>query len=355
MEQIGRLAVSLSTGAILLAFLGMVRPSTAQTPVKLGPSTFTFAFWNVENLFDDKENPNLEEADRPLDQFFARNPKFLKAKLDNLAKVLLDIKQFAGKGPDILCLAEVESKRAVELLRERLHADLKDKRDHYSHLVYLDPAGGRRIATAVLSRVAVVGKPELLSSQRRILKLTLQHNKHQLTVVASHWSSRISDNTGRGRAAYAEAIHRDYSKMVAADARVRYVVCGDFNDNPDDPAVTKNLNATGEVKAVLDWKKGERPIFYNPFMDLAKKNKATLYFGPTGYVFDQIVVSPGMLEPGGWEYRNRSASIVELLCFEHRLSNTKRPNRFGGPDDKRPLEHRGASDHYPVKIELKVP
>jgi endonuclease/exonuclease/phosphatase family metal-dependent hydrolase len=351
MRQIGWWVVGWCFGVLALT----LPPGSTSGQVKLGPRTFTLAFWNVENLFDDKENPKLEDADREFDKFFAANPKMLQAKLDNLAKVLLDSKEFAGKGPDILCLAEVESQRAVELLRERLHAGLKDKRDHYTHLVYLDPAGGRSIATALLSRVAVVGKPELLSTQRRILKVTLQHNKHPLTVVVSHWSSRISDKTGRGRAAYAEAIHRDYAQMVAADPKVRYLVCGDFNDGPDDPAVTKSLHATGEVKAVLEWKPGQRAIFYNPFMELAKKGKATLYFGPTPFVFDQIVLSPGLLEPGGWEYRNRSASIVELLAFEHRASNTKRPDRFGGPDDKRPLDSRGASDHYPVKIELKVP
>jgi endonuclease/exonuclease/phosphatase family metal-dependent hydrolase len=328
------------------------RPASAQ--VKLGPKTFTFAFWNVENLFDDKENPKLEDADREFDKFFAGNPKMLRAKLDNLAKVLLS-KEFGGKGPDILCLAEVESKRAVELLRDRLHTGLKDKRDHYNHLVYLDPAGGRSIATAVLSRVPIVGKPEVLSTQRRILKVTLEHNKHQLTVIASHWSSRISDKTGRGRASYAEAIHRDYADMVRKDPKVRYLVCGDFNDGPDDPAVLKSLNATGEVKRVLDWKKGDRAIFFNPFEELAKKGKATLYFGTTPHVFDQIVVSPGMLEPGGWEYRNRSAQIIEMLSFEHRATKTVRPDRFGGPDDRRALDRRGASDHYPVRIELKVP
>jgi hypothetical protein len=143
--------------------------------------------------------------------------------------------------------------------------------------------------------------------------------------------------------------------MVAKDAKVRYLVCGDFNDNPNDPAVSKNLNASGEVKTVLDWKKGDRPIFYNPFAELAQKGRATLYFGTEANVFDQIVVSPGMLEPGGWEYRNRSAEIIERLTFFHRVTKTNRPDRFGGPDDRRTIERRGASDHFPVWMELRVP
>lgn len=235
-----------------------------------------------------------------------------------------------------------------------MNARLKDKGNHYSHLVYLDPGGGRSIATAVLSRVAVVGKPTLLSSQRRILKATLEANGHQLTVIASHWTSRVSDKAGTGRRSYAEAIHKDYAAMLGKDAKVAYLVCGDFNDSPEEPAVAKSLNA-GDLKSALDWKKGNRAVLYNPFLDLAKAKKGTHYFGPTPFVFDQIVVSPGMLEPGGWEYRNRSAAIVEKFAFHHRATDTRRPDRFGGPDDRRPFRNRGASDHYPVTVELKVP
>ncbi|MGL4555288.1 MAG: endonuclease/exonuclease/phosphatase family protein [Gemmataceae bacterium] len=340
---------------LLLALLSFL-PAPAAAQVKLGPKTVQFCFWNVENLFDDRPNPKLDDPDRSFDKYFSGDGEALQIKLDRLVEVLLG-KEYHGKGPDVLCMAEVESKRAVELVQRELNRKLKDKGNHYNHVVYLDPEGGRSIATAVLSRVPVVGKPALLSSQRRILKVTLEANKHQLTVVASHWTSRVSDKTGNGRRSYAEAIHRDYAGMVAKDPKVAYLVCGDFNDGPDEPAVVKSLNATGELKAVLDWNKGDRPVLYNPFADLAKAKKGTHFFGPTSvpYVFDQIVMSPAMLEPGGWEYKNKSATIVEKFAFHHRASNTYRPDRFGGADDRRPYRNRGASDHYPVVVELKVP
>ena len=57
---------------------------------------------------------------------------------------------------------------------------------------------------------------------------------------------------------------------------------------------------------------------------------------------------PGLLDGKGWQYRNRSAAIVPEIAFRGQ------PDRFGGPDDRRKVKHSGASDHFPVVIELIV-
>jgi hypothetical protein len=122
-------------------------------------------------------------------------------------------------------------------------------------------------------------------------------------------------------------------------------VCGDFNDTPTDSSVTRGLQATGDVKKVLD---SGQPLFFNPFAELAKAGKGTHYFRGKPFVFDNIVVSPGLLDGKGWQYRNRSAAIVPEIAFRGQ------PDRFGGPDDRRKVKHSGASDHFPVVIELIV-
>ena len=305
-------------------------------------------FWNVENLFDDQRDPALEKADREFDDYFSKDKAALAAKLDRIATVLLSKEMAGGNGPDVLCLAEVESRRAVELVRQALHKRLKDKALHYPHLAYLDPEGGRHIATAVLSRLPLAGKPVLLSRQRRILKLILVKDKKPLTVVASHWTSRVSDAAGRGRASYAEAIRRDFAAAFKKDPGVDYLACGDFNDTPEDASVAKGLRAMGDAGKVLEEARAGRAAFFHPFAKLAKAGKGTHWFRGKGFVFDHIVLSPGLLDGQGWQYRDGSARIVEKLKYRDG------PDRFGGPKDRRPLRNRGASDHFPVTVELIV-
>ncbi|MFO0844982.1 MAG: endonuclease/exonuclease/phosphatase family protein [Gemmataceae bacterium] len=330
--------------AVLLA-AAWALAAPAQAPKT---KTYLFCFWNVENFFDDKPNPKLEKVDREFDDYFAKDAEALAAKLDRLCQVLLGKEMNNGQGPDILALAEVESQRAAELLREALNKRIKEKELHYKTVVYRDPQGGRSIATAVLTRVPVQGTPRLVGRFQRILVVPLAEDKHALTVVASHWTSRVSDKTGRGRSSYARQIYDDFFAAHRRDPAVDYLVCGDFNDTPTDDSLVNDLGSTGDLDRVLALKKDEKPMFYNPFAPLAAAGKGTHYFGGRAYVFDHVCLSPGLLDGEGWSYVNKSAAVVERLQFRGR------PDRFGGPADRRPFRNRGASDHYPVTVQLRV-
>jgi endonuclease/exonuclease/phosphatase family metal-dependent hydrolase len=338
----------------LLLALGFLLAGPAPPPASAQPAkahAIRFCFWNVENLFDDRVNPKLEKVDREFDQWFARDKEALKNKLARIADVLLSKEMNNRVGPDVLALAEVESLRAVELVRDAVNARLPNKNLHYRHVAYLDPHGGRSIATAVLSRVPLSKDrpPRLLGRSQRILKVTLAAGKHELVVLATHWTSRVSDGRGTGRAGYAQAIRRDFAEASKKAPGVKYLVCGDFNDTPTDESVTQHLGATGDLDKVLSLGKNDRPLLYNPFADLARAKKGSHFYQGQPLLFDNICLSPGLLEAGGWSYVPRSAAIVELLSFRGR------PDRFGGPADRRPWKSRGASDHFPVTVQLRLP
>src|SRR3954468_24820910 len=89
------------------------------------PGEYFFCFWNVENLFDDQDDNRTTKGDKEFEGWFAQEKDALKQKLDNIAEVVLGMN--GGKGPDILCLAEVESGRAAELVQQTLNARLKDR------------------------------------------------------------------------------------------------------------------------------------------------------------------------------------------------------------------------------------
>ena len=174
-------------------------PAAPQAPLPGGP--YLFCFWNVENLFDDQDDRRKGRGDEEYDGWYARHPELLGLKLARLSDFLLSLN--GGRGPDILALTEVESERAVELLRDALNARLSDPALHYSAPVLKDVGGGRHISPALLTRLPVErDRTRLLRKQYRVLETHLRVNGQELVVIAAHWSSRLSDQTGSTRARY---------------------------------------------------------------------------------------------------------------------------------------------------------
>jgi hypothetical protein len=170
---------------------------------------------------------------------------------------------------------------------------------------------------------------------------------HELIVLASHWTSRITEGSEKGREHYAEAIYKTVKEFLARDARTAIVVCGDFNDTPQDESVVKHLHASADANAV---RQGSSQLLFNLF---ANKDPAggfgTHYYNGKWYIFDQILVSPALLGQGGWTCDVNSAATFNQL---YRPGDThKRPWRFGEENTK---GARGYSDHFPVTVKLRV-
>ena len=352
MSRFQRSLVGLTFAIFLVGCLGPVPSPTVEeggsAPLETpGLGTYLFCFWNVENFFDDQDDDRHTRGDKQYDDWFAHDPAALKQKLDNLSEVLLGMND--GKGPDILCLAEVESLRAAELLQETLNARLGKRALPYTTVLFENPKGGRHIATAILTRLPVKkNRTRLLGTRLRILQGQIHVADRPLTIIASHWSSRLSDKTGATRAsAYANLIYGHYKGAYIANPKVDFLVCGDFNDNPDDESVTAHLHATGDEEAVKAG--GDDPKLLNLMAPLWKTGPASIYNRATPYLFDQICVSPGMLDEEGWSVEPDTARVVAKMAHPN-----GRPNRFGGPKDRLPLGSRGASDHFPVVVRLRV-
>jgi endonuclease/exonuclease/phosphatase family metal-dependent hydrolase len=349
MRRVCLVGVTLSAAALgLLVLTGCPMPRSPQAAAGQ-EGGYLFCFWNVENLFDDQDDNRHTKGDSTYDRWFARDRAALEAKLAHLCDVLVPLND--GRGPDILGVAEVESERAAELLKDALNARLGRAELAYRHVLFKNPAGGRHIATALLTRLPVDrGETDLWGRRLRILKTRVVVNQQELTVVVSHWTSRVSDRKGTGRAKYGDVIQGEYRAMWQSARRrgrdIDFLVCGDFNDNPDDPSVTEHLRATGDLEKV---KSAGEPLLFNLFARPFQEGEASHYYGRKAYQFDQICVSPGMLDNQGWWCDVDSAQVVKQMA-----DAKGRPNRFGSPSDRRPLGARGASDHFPVTVRLHV-
>jgi endonuclease/exonuclease/phosphatase family metal-dependent hydrolase len=311
-----------------------------------GPGTCLLCFWNVENLFDDR-NDDRSPDDEPYDNWFARDPEALRLKLRHLSEALVALN--GGRGPDILATVEVESLRAAGLLRDALNERLADPRLHYKTILMNEVNAGRHIAPAVITRLpADAAAARLLGTKLRVLETRISVNGYDLTLVASHWTSRLTDKTGSRRERYADAIYRAYRDRAARDPDVDFLVCGDFNDSPDESSVVRHLHTTGDRSAVsYDVTAG---LLLNLMADKDPREFGTHVRAGQRYIYDQVIVSRGMLDPAGWSCDPDSVRTVDTLTRPG--DRSRRPWRFGHEKDS--TYARGYSDHFPVTVRLTV-
>lgn len=311
----------------------------------------SFVFWNVENFFDDKVGHHHGTADVPYDRMFSQHPELFQEKLDHLATVLL--RDNNGRGPDIIGLAEVETQsRSVEALRDRLNQGLPANVRKYQHIQSRDPEGGRAIMTAVLSRIPLNGfRTTLWGKRLRILKTEVENpipgKKTPLILVVSHWTSRVSDKDGDGRAKYGDQIHGQVRSILTSNPTADVLVCGDFNDNPDEPSVRNHLLAV-EGSGDLTGGNSRNGALWNLFGNYRKDEPGTHYYSGHWFQFDQIAVSQGLLDGKGWGVVPDSQHV---LRYPPNLSKKGHPQPFGSERHK---GTRGASDHLPVGVKLRI-
>jgi endonuclease/exonuclease/phosphatase family metal-dependent hydrolase len=343
----------------LVAALGCVTPERAPGSAS---GDYLFCFWNTENFFDNKVNGWRNEPDKEFDRWFADdNPAVFEQKVENLTEVLAALND--GRGPDILALAEVEAdSRAAEALKDSLNKAIKLDTPPYRYILMKNPHGGRNIATAILTRLPVVAdRTQLIGRRHRILEGHIVVDDQDLAVLATHWTSRISDKSGEGRDKYADQIYGRYRAMHKSNPDVSLLICGDFNDNPDSSSVKDHLHAIGDLNRVKA--NSDPPLLYNLFANPWAKNEGkeekdkvgSHFYRGNPFLFDQIVVSPGMINgKGGWQCLVETAAIVKHRFVVPRGRNKGHPLAFGNEKEKVPLAARGVSDHLPVTVRLRV-
>lgn len=329
---------------LITAGFTAVRGCGTPTPVTTGEGEYLFCFWNVENLFDDRDGGYSHEPDKSYDAWFSKNPAVLREKLDNLSSALMAMN--GGRGPDILAAVEVENERAAELLKDAMNKRIEDKPDlQYTTVLMQEVKVGRNIAPVVIARIpAIADRTRSLDRRRRILETHLIAQGSELVLMPSHWTSRVSDEEGGGREKYADLIYGRYRAMFKSNPDVDLLVCGDFNDTPDDTSVKVNLHAVGDAEAV---RKADGELLFNLLAGRNPEEFASHKYGSKWFAFDQIVVSPGMLDRKGWSCDPESLTVVR----EGLTDKKGRPFPFGNERDGGP---RGFSDHLPVTVRLRV-
>jgi endonuclease/exonuclease/phosphatase family metal-dependent hydrolase len=301
---------------------------------------FHVAFWNVENLFDLEDDPAVE-----LDEEFTPNARKrwtaqrLERKIDNLARVLRKIN--SGRGPDILGLCEIENRKVVEMLREKL-APLGRPYE----IVHHDSPSDRGIDCALLFDAKVFA---LASSSfhfvdadktRDILEAELSHEGAGLFVFVNHWPSRNNDESQRIKAA--TVLRSRLDEIFDADETADIIVVGDFNDEPLNVSIKDHLRAHTSAENL------PATALYNTSAPIQAQKKGTFVWDNQWELLDQVLVSPGLLDQSRFRWKPDSTHLVdfpELLFYPNFPDAIPRPSRSYSQDR---FHENGYSDHLPV-------
>lgn len=340
----GRLVFVLVLLALVLLGRWLARRPAPAPP---GPGAgYLVGFWNVENLFDDRDDPGDRDE---YEDWFARDGRARAAKLGLLAEVILAMDP--GRGPDLLALVEVENRHAADLLRRTLNDRLPAAwRYPEAGLIAAEASSGRRIEPVILSRLpirAVAGPPDF--GGRRILAARVEARGAPLLVLVSHWTSRLrGEPTGARRADYGDALYGAFLAAYRADPRADVLIAGDFNDEPGDTSIRDHLRAVGDPGQVRVG--GRAPYLLDLMAGRDPGREGTYRQGGRWEILDHLVASPGLLDPDGWQVRPETLRVCNADWL--RRGPDGGPRRFGGASWDGP---RGPSDHFALTVRLKGP
>ncbi len=354
LRQLVRFLQSLSVWQFVLLVLvaaiivWLVTHERRPTPTDRGPAgSLAFTFWNVENLFDDQDDPLNDDDD---EDWYARNPKMVDAKLEQLALALS--KMNGGQGPDILGLCEVESRYCLEVLRDKLNARLGPagyNQRSYKYIAFEPNRSGRRFAPGMLSRVKIddaqVRRPEVRGRADRLLVAPILLNGHQLSIIAAHWTSRRTDRQGDRRAVYAQGMRDLLASMQRDDPDADVLLCGDFNDEFNNDSLQRHLKATALPEVCRNGIRDPFPLCLSAQVEIDQEG--TYYYRSKFQMLDHICVSRGLLDDQGWSVLPETFRIIHPEWMQLRNGA---PKKFGAANH---IGERGFSDHFPIAVSLR--
>ncbi len=329
-------------GSILLVLLCFITSIEAKT--------FKVVSYNLENLFD-LTRDGTEYPEYIPNTGYGWTKDIANIKYANIARVLKDL------GGDVVALQEVESKKALITLRDRL----KDLGIDYSYLEIAD-SRATPVKCAVLSKFPIVKKEEIRVDNkvaRNILKITLDVDGNRIILFINHWKSKRGAESIR--ITYAKALRREIDKLKED---VDFILIGDFNSNYNEYKTFQNsdrLNDTGGItginhslKTIKDsemvnekilTKQAANEYLYNLWLEVSTTRRWSYnFFGKKGSP-DNIIISKGLYDDKGISYSDNSFNKFQPnYLFKrkaiYRWQMAKRGNgRHLG---------KGYSDHLPI-------
>jgi len=320
------------------------------------PLEYHVLSWNVLSLFDAVEDgteyPDFSIARGTWGETRYRNRLALLGKA-----ILASCKGGTGRppGPDVVCLIEIEKET---VLADLVEGPLATGRYRYRSFA---KAPGSAIGLGIVSRLPIMatrawGLTIGSRSERPVLEARFDAGGRDLGVFLCHWKSKLEG------AEVTEPARREAARLLSSLVAARQaefpegalLVCGDFNENPDEFARTGKRYPTAFMPA-------RSPVAPGPAVEpciLLGDRKATAAGGSTlfspwsesdaySYVhrgirerIDGFLLGAALLDGKGLEYRDFRVWDEGLVDGEGR------PLPWSGTTGT------GCSDHLPIVLGL---
>lgn len=309
-------------------------------------------FYNVENLFDTINDPRTLDEEFTPEGLNRWNSVRYHEKIENLARVIAEIgTDMTPDGPAVLGLSEVEN----ELVLEDLASHPMIKNRDYRVVHYYGPdARGVDVAffyqpryfsyiSSKSYRLHIPGRPDFRTRDQ--LLMTGEMLGERMHFIVAHYPSRRGgERRSRPlRIATADLTRHIADSILQAEPGAKIVFMGDVNDNPTDVSIRKHLRSVGSRQHV---KENE---FFNPFESLYRRGIGSNAWRDSWSLFDQILVSPGLLEekPRAWQFfRAEVFNKPFMRQPSGRFQGYPYRSYAGG------VYLGGYSDHFPTMIYL---
>ncbi len=284
--------MTIKKNVLLALFIAVTLGCVAQKP-------HAIVFYNVENFFDTVDGPNRDEEYLPGSSIDWTQAKY-DHKLSQVERVLFDIASYKRDFPAVIGLSEIENRTIMESV-----ASAKKLAGANYQIVHYDSPDARGVDAAFLYRPDIF-KLEGSEAIRNMLKVEGRDNfatrdlvtmwgtieGQPLYFMVMHWPSRWG---GAEQSAFLREGTATQCRAVVDSVRMlrpetRFVLMGDFNDDPVDKSMYECLGAKGDVKDM-----GEGDLF-NPYYKMYKAGYGTLAYGDKWNIFDNIVVSKNLID-----------------------------------------------------------
>ena len=336
---------------LVVTFQVNAQDSKRKKPVGEAFQPMQVMFYNVENLFDTKDDPKTDDKEFLPSGDYKWDDAKLNEKLSNIQKVISTL-----KFPEIIGFCEVENRDVLDMLVNQ--SELKTKNYTVVHFDSPDNRGidvglvfnPKRIKLLSSRKVAVVldGKDDRPTRDILYAKLQLI-TRDTLHVFVNHWPSRSGGEkeTEPKRLAAAQALKAITDSILKVSPNSKIISMGDYNDYPSDKSIKEVL------KAEIDTTLGDK-AFYNLMGWQMGPGKGTQKHRENWGFLDQFIVSNALLfNPNGTRTFFKAAQVgrLDFLITKDERNGGEMPFRTYG--DKRKYIG-GYSDHLPIVLTLQM-
>ncbi|MET3537304.1 endonuclease/exonuclease/phosphatase family protein [Chryseobacterium limigenitum] len=304
-----------------------------------------FSFYNVENLFLPDPTP-IHKLDPTKSGLKGWDDKRYRNKLLKIAHVFQLMKEENGVLPFMIGLSEVSGRKVLEDLVE-----LEPFNSEYG-IIHYNSMDERNVDVALLydkNKVEVIDSEtitfffeiidkntENYDTTRDVLYSKVKYKGEIVNVFIAHLPSKREKDINKPKRAF--ILNEIRGRILnIINEKEHVILCGDFNENPDDENLVKILYDNASEK-----------VLENPFQQLFSSRNYSTFHYKSGLLFDQIILSKSLFDNVGLSFQDAEVFNSEKISsrnrnFEGRPFRTYAGTRYLG----------GYSDHFPVFVKFR--